>query len=120
MSWLAAARKRVFEMFASSASAFALLKRLVEAGELLGALAHALFQRLVGAAAFLLGRNRFGHVRVGRDEAAVGQPVRADLDHLAGRIELQAHRLEIVQERVEPRARPVPRSCRGRRIRARH
>ena len=75
MSWLAAARKRVLEMLASSASALALVERFVETGQLLGALANALLQRLVGAAALLFRRDRFGDVRVSRHEAAVGQLV---------------------------------------------
>ena len=63
-------------------------ERLVEARQLLGSLAHALFQRLVRAPARLLRENGVGDVRVGGDVAAVGQEVRADLDDLAGRIEL--------------------------------
>ena len=46
---------------------------LVEARQLLGSLAHALFQRLVRAPARLLRENGVGDVRVGRDVAAIGQ-----------------------------------------------
>ena len=68
-------------------------ERRVEARQLLGALADALLEQLVGALARLLGRHRLGHVRVGGDEAAVGQLVGADLDHAAGRLQADALRL---------------------------
>ena len=65
-------------------------QRFVEPGQLLGALAYPLFQGLVRAPAFLLGGDGVGHIRIGRDEAAIGQLVRADLDDLAGGMKLRA------------------------------
>ena len=87
MSWLAAARKRVFEMLASSASRLGARERLVEPRQLLGALADALLEDLVRALARLLRRDRLGDVGVGGDEAAVGQLVRADLDDAPRRVQ---------------------------------
>jgi hypothetical protein len=86
----------------------------IEAREFLRAFADPLLQSLVGALAFLLGRDRVGHVRVGGDEPPVGQRVGSDLDDFAGGVDFQANRLEIVDEAVQPRgdhlvqrARPV-------------
>ena len=60
---------------------------LVQSRQFLGALADALLQGLVRAPAFLLRGDGVGDVRVGRDEAAVGELVRADLDGVARRDE---------------------------------
>ena len=76
-------------------------ERRVEARQLLGALAHALLEQLVGAGARILGRHRVGDVRVGGDEAAVGQLVGADLDHPSCRLQAQALRLAVVGEAVQ-------------------
>ena len=68
-------------------------KRGVEAGEFLGALAHAALQRLVGAL------ERFGRLHArrdvgeGGDDAAVGHMVGAHLDHHAGLGEALEERL---------------------------
>ncbi len=76
-------------------------QRLIETLELGGALLHAPLQPLVGRGEFLLGEHGLRHVGVGRDDAAVGQPRRADLDHALGGIEAQAHRLVVVEQALD-------------------
>ena len=80
MSWLAAARKRVLEMLASSASALARAELGVEQGQFLGALAHAPLQRFVGALERLGRLHARRDVGEGRDDAAVGHWIGAHLD----------------------------------------
>ncbi|BAM86795.1 hypothetical protein S58_07820 [Bradyrhizobium oligotrophicum S58] len=53
----------------------------VQPGQLLGAVAHALFQRGIGALQRLGGLERRRHVGEGDDEAAIRHAVGADLDH---------------------------------------
>ena len=83
MSWLAAARKRVLEILASSASRLGALELGVEPRQLLGALAHAALERLIGALERLGRLHARRDVGEGRDQAAVGHAVGAHLDHQA-------------------------------------
>jgi hypothetical protein len=53
----------------------------IQARQLLGAVAHALFQRRIGAFQRFGGLEARGDVREGDDEAAARHPVGADLDH---------------------------------------
>ena len=98
MSWLAAARKRVLERLASSATVLARASSPLRRSQLGGALVDAHFQELVGGLERLLGLNRLRHVGVGGDDAAVRQPRRAHFDHAMGREESEAARLVVVEE----------------------
>ena len=71
MSWLAAARNRVLEMLASSASALARPSSALRRVSSLGALAHPPLQRFVGALERLRGLDARRDVGEGRDDAAV-------------------------------------------------
>ena len=91
-----------------------LRQRLIEPLEFGGARLHAPLQPLVGRGEFLLRQNGLRHVGIGRDDAAVGQPRRADFDHPLGGIETQAQRLFVVEEALDAlgdevvrRSRPV-------------
>ena len=57
----------------------------VQALQLGGPLVDALFEELVRGFQRLLRLHGLGHVGIGGDDAAVGQPRRADLDHAVGR-----------------------------------
>ena len=71
----------------------------VQALQFGGALVDPLLQELVGRLERLLGLNGLGDVGVGGDDAAVGEPGRADLDHAVGGEEPEARRLVVVEER---------------------
>ena len=67
-----------------------------------GALVDPFLEELVGRLERLLGLHGLCHVGVGRDDAAVGQPGRADLDHAVGGEQPEPRRLVIVEERGDP------------------
>ncbi len=74
-----------------------------------GALVDPLFQELVGRLERLLGLHGLRHVGIGGDDAAVGQPRRADLDHPMGGEEPEPRRLVVVRAASRParrRSRP--------------
>ena len=101
MSWLAAARKRVLDRFASSASAFAAESASFRRVSSSVRSQTRLLQNLVQPFPRFLLRHRLGDVGVGGDEAAVGQAVRADLDDPLRRVDANPHRLRVPGERAQ-------------------
>ena len=114
MSWLAAARKRVLEMLACSASPLARPSSVLSRGQLLGALLHAAFERFVRAFELLRRLHARRDVGEGRDDAAVRHAVRAHLHDQVALGEALEERLAagdvardaLAHQRLRPRRRP--------------
>mgnify|MGYP002684503627 CR=1 FL=1 len=75
----------------------------VETFEFVGAVADALFERLVGGFERLLRIDLRRHVGIGRDDAAVGHGGRTDFDHARRREQPDAHRAAFVQQEIDAR-----------------
>ena len=118
MSWLAAARKRVLERFASSAAVLARASSALRRCSSAVRSSTRFSRSSLAASRSSSVCTVCGHVGVGGHDAAVRQTRRADLDHPARGEEPQAGRLIVVEEALRPARRRNPPNLPARKRRA--
>ena len=102
MSWLAAARKRVFEALASSASALARMSSALRRSSSRVTFLDAPFERFIGDRQLLLCGDACRDIGVSRHHAAIRKRVGPDLDHGTRGIKAQPYRIGAFEEASNP------------------